>query len=1393
MAPRWYSPSRKSVSVAGVAVLVSAVLAAPAPAVAAVGDDREEQVIIELAGAPAAGGQAMAQRRAALRDAQRGLFAAARSRGLKVTERRSFSLLFNGVSARVAQRDRAALARLPGVVAVHRDARLRKSDAVSNPLIGAPEVWKRTGPDGRKVQGEGVTVAVVDTGVDYRHPDLGGGFGPGHKVVAGKDLVGGDDDPMDDNGHGTHVAGIVAGDGKLTGVAPKATLTAYKVLDDRGEGYESDIIAGIEAAADPANPYRADVINLSLGGDGDGTEPIGRAATRAAQTGSVVIASAGNSGPGAQTVGTPAAADGVIAVGASTSGVRVPRLHLVKPADGPVQAFRFQMSANPPQRAVTAPLVNGGSGEPAELDKLGSITGKIVLVDFPPGESQYLQVARELERRGALAAVLGIGNGGGPQRAAGDLFAADSGDNGRFDRLTVLSMEQLETAKLRRHLAEGDVRLRLEGEDSTDELASFSSRGPSGRFGAKPDLVAPGVEILSTIPGGSYYRLSGTSMAGPHVAGAAALLRQLHPKRTPTAIGGMLVGGARPLPGLTPAEQGAGRLDIPAAARTDLVAAPASLSLGLADQVGRDVRGSGSVRLTNSGTKTIRTRLRVTGKNARVSPGSVSLPAGRSIDVKVTVTAPAPAGDENIAGWIEATGTRMRVPYLLVVRNLQMYATPDPSDGTSEAFINAPTALEAPPVVTVTGPDGKSHEVTARLDHGTWWRAPLRGERPGTYKVEGSARIGKVTVTGRTAFEVTPVDARGARWEPIGPNGQSGRTATTPAAPGRLAMTQYSDAGVWLTGDHGQNWRQSRRMPVGQAVGTTPRLVIDPRDGNRMWSAVTSGSLVGGQADPTYQGKILATGDGGRTWRTLDFPDVAIEDLVIDAKGSTLVALTADALYVSRDRGASWQPRALPASGGQGIEGIAVSGDDLYVPAPDGVWVIRGITGPSPAPGERVFAREDVRQIHADSEMVVVSTGSKAVYGATKGGTAWKQLFTVPGDDCSVQSLKLVDGDVYAGSCYRAYVGRDHGAQWSTWQKPIAGAIPIDFASWPVRPGAKDRAVLVSAEGAGLYATTDSGRTYARTGIQGTTVNDLAIARGPDGRDGLLAATRHEIFRTGLPTGAVTAQVREWGNAKEAHNGVGIQQVATSPRDPKVVWKTHQNGAVSALNILRSPDGGVTWKRMISTYEGSFDLMIHPADPKRVYVPFKSLTGLGLVATTDEGKTWRKLIHGQGFTTVAGDPRDPDRLWLGGPQGLWRSDDGGRTVTKVSGEPVTKVFTDPAAPRRVVAAGSRVLLSEDGGRRFRAADSGDLPMRVTDLVARPGRPGELYASAGAFRAAGLPKGGRGVMRSTDGGRTWANVSGDLQNTAVTSLTVSPDGRWLYAGTEHGGAHRVRLG
>jgi subtilisin len=169
--------------------------------------------------------------------------------------------------------------------------------------VNAPAAWP-------KGQGAGVKVAVIDTGIDCTHPDLRCDFSAGMNILAPGS------DPMDDNEHGTHVSGTIAGRGNgakgVLGVAPKATLIPVKVLDADGSGSLSDIVKGISWAASAG----VDVINMSLGGP-TGSTALQRAVQKALSAGVVVVCAAGNSGPNPDTVGFPGGYAGVIAVAAS--------------------------------------------------------------------------------------------------------------------------------------------------------------------------------------------------------------------------------------------------------------------------------------------------------------------------------------------------------------------------------------------------------------------------------------------------------------------------------------------------------------------------------------------------------------------------------------------------------------------------------------------------------------------------------------------------------------------------------------------------------------------------------------------------------------------------------------------------------------------------------------------------------------------------------------------------------------------------------------------------------------------------------------------------------------------------------------------------------------------
>lgn len=1403
--------SRRSRHAGLAAVVLAGTLAAIPGAATASTPDPSQRVIVELSGNPAVtaapGGSLLSAEaapgvgaaRRALDARQETFLGSAKSAGLHPSSTRKLGLLIDAVAMTVPGSEVARLSSLPGVAAVRPDTRVLAKTDVSVPLIGAPDVWQRKDSAGSRVTGKGTTVAILDSGVDYTHPDLGGGLGKGHKVVGGHDFVNGDEDPMDDNGHGTHVAGIIAGKaatkGGITGVAPDANLLAYKVMDADGAGYTSDIIAGIEAASDPANPHRADVINMSLGGPGDGTDPLGRAATAAVRAGVVVVAAAGNDGPGSSTVSTPGIADGVISVGASTSNLRLPSAYLAGTKPELIQTYRGILSANPPQNPVTAPLVDVGQGTPEDWERVGDVRGKILRATMlVPSNVDYLSLqdiewAREAEKRGALAVLGGLASNDGPVFVAGGPGAARqqevtpvpgvaqvpssparidaSGDSLRMDHLVIMGIDATQYAELSTRLAAGKVSVTLRGTDTTDQIASFSSRGPTPGFALKPDLVAPGVEIRSTVPKAMYgpgeYRMSGTSMATPHVAGAAALLRQLHPGQAPADVKAALVGTAKPLSGTAPTTQGSGRLDVAAAASATVSASPASVSFGLADLSGRDVGGTAKVTLRNAGKRPVTTTLSTDG-SATVSPKRITVPAGGTATVTVSLSVRRPATDTEISGRLTATpdqGPVIGVPYLLAVRHLAVQAAPDPSDGHSTVHIAAPTRLAAAPVVTVTPPRGRSFDLTATLDPASgYYQAQVTGSASGAYRVSvrATAATGQ-RITGSSAFEVTPVDSRKDRWEPVGPNSEAGYVALSPGRPGQAVLTQYQKAAPWLTTDNGASWRQLGRLPVSDGTGP---LVVDAKNPDRWWYAVNS------VHDFTRRGTILRTDDSGRTWRTLNVPDTYISAFTADEQTRTLVAVASGALLVSTDAGDHWTTYPTGVAGD--VTGAAVTGDTLYMTTPRGIWTRSGIGSGNPGAARKLFdsAGKNVAGLAADSSVVAVYVLGTGVVGSRDGGTTWSTLLPMTHGGLG---LTISGGDLYLSTLLGSgRLSHDHGKTWTTVAAPAKAAVPMDYDRWA------DGSVTVSMEQDGLYRGAADGTGYRRIGVQGLTVRDLAVSGGH-----LLAATDSATYRTALPVASP-----EWGKSGgEGMIGVTTSQLSVSAKEPGVIWKVRRT-AVGTFVVQRSADGGATWEERGTGSEVPTSFLVDPADPNRVLVSFRSLLGQGLFATSDGGATWKYLYHERSFNTMAGDPANPLRLWLGNSSGLYRSDDGGVTVTKVADGPVTAIELDG---RRLLIGGESVRLSTDGGRTFRTADTGGLAIHVSDLL----RVGDtLYAATTSSAASGLIQGGRGVLRSTDHGLTWHNISTGLQNTNTTKLAASADGRTLYVGTIDGGVHRLNL-
>jgi len=275
--------------------------------------------------------------------------------------------------------------------------------------VGAPAAWPRT-------EGQGAEVAVIDTGIDSTHPDLAG------QVLGGVDIVNPKtpDAWADDEGHGTHVAGTIAGNGVnggIAGVAPKAKLWAVKVLDKDGNGNYSDVIAGIEWAMNRG----IRIANMSLGAD-EGSEPLHRAVQAALAKGMTIVAAAGNSG-GA--VGYPGAYPETIAVGASDASDKVasfsaqgPEVSFIAPGvdivstkmGGGYAALSGTSMASPHVAGLAALAYAEGAATPSALRLALDAAARPIAGLSPNAEGRGMVLAGNLGGKGA-------GEANGPRMA----------------------------------------------------------------------------------------------------------------------------------------------------------------------------------------------------------------------------------------------------------------------------------------------------------------------------------------------------------------------------------------------------------------------------------------------------------------------------------------------------------------------------------------------------------------------------------------------------------------------------------------------------------------------------------------------------------------------------------------------------------------------------------------------------------------------------------------------------------------------------------------------------------------------------------------------------------------------------------------------------------------
>lgn len=651
------------------------------------------------------------QRGAALLAEQAAIKSRLETRGARIIGH--MTRLGNVLRVRVPANQITELAALPGVKRIVPARYYQRALSHSVPFIGAPSVWENRTPG---IDGRAVRIGIIDTGIDYTHADFGGsgkvedfdnndptrietGTFPTAKVVGGFDFAGDDydasdpmhsipkpdPDPLDskDDGHGTHVAGIAAGFGVLSngltyqgnydsnldmsqfavapGVAPRAELYALKVFGPTGSTWV--VTEALEWASDPNGDYdfsdHLDVVNLSLGsmfGTQNPEDPEILAVNLLAQLGCIVVCAAGNDGNVFYAAGTPGSASRALAVGNSIDKAEGEAIQVLSP---PLIAGNyFALEGD-----FTARLTNSGpiTGQIAYIEpheacdpitNASEIKGRIALVDR--GTCFFVDKIQQAQDAGAIAVIM-VNNQDGDPIAMG----------GSSSTITIpgVMISKLDGALLKTHLHDNptvrlDPDLRVVRPQRRDTLSEDSSRGPVGLVDyLKPEIVAPGSEIVSAAAGTGTQgrRMNGTSMASPHIAGAAALLRQMHPDWSVEDIKAALMNTAL----TTHDEQGnfypesrigAGRVQLDLAATLEVTAAAANAEGNVALSFGSLViaepfQTNRTIRLANHGDSDVTLDIQVvatqpqTGVSLTPSTRSVTVPAHSSAEASFAFVA----------------------------------------------------------------------------------------------------------------------------------------------------------------------------------------------------------------------------------------------------------------------------------------------------------------------------------------------------------------------------------------------------------------------------------------------------------------------------------------------------------------------------------------------------------------------------------------------------------------------------------------------------------------------------------------------------------------------------------------------------------------------------------
>ncbi|KAI7895490.1 peptidase S8/S53 domain-containing protein [Mucor mucedo] len=497
--------------------------------------------------------------------------------------------------------------------------------------------------------GQGVKICIIDSGVDYNHPALGGGFGPGYKISFGQDLVGNDFDPMSKSnvmpadgtpplddcgkvsekavGHGTHVTGIIAGVDEskgFTGVAPNATIGVWRVFGCEG-GSSSDIIMKAMVQAQKAG---CDVINMSLGNDAPWSEqPHAAFAQELSNQGISVVVSNGNDGEaGAFTVTDPAGASDVLSVASVDNPHFLGSLFSLTSASKKIGPYSYQVAPEASAEIPDGNLVLGGSPttfHACDIENIPKdVKGQLALVT--QGPCTIVQQESRVAEAGAIGLIFVDTLEGDPVRAPYFNTTIPIATISSVSGHQLISALKNSNETMYMHFERNAFVFQS---STANTVSYFSSIGPTNELDMKPSFGAIGSNVFSTLPDylGGWGTKSGTSMASPYIAGTVALLREAFAGQNILAsvLHEKLANYAKPLDAAkdqleSPLRQGAGLIQAYDAIKEPLHVSPAKISFNDTKSL-TDVYKTHSLKVSNTGTEAVQYEI-TSISSASISP-----------------------------------------------------------------------------------------------------------------------------------------------------------------------------------------------------------------------------------------------------------------------------------------------------------------------------------------------------------------------------------------------------------------------------------------------------------------------------------------------------------------------------------------------------------------------------------------------------------------------------------------------------------------------------------------------------------------------------------------------------------------------------------------------------